>query len=108
VLFRSVCEDCTSGTATVYVSVDNTGAVFAPVGVVLTLYAVNGSTFTELDSLDLRTSIEPGERTYPVSFEVNLADVGTDGLWVEVDEAGDVHECDVGNNGADWVGSLCR
>ena len=106
-LLLGVCEDCDAATAEVYVSLENTGAVFAPAGVIVSLYAVSGSTSTLLSSQPLGESVEPGVRTAPITFSIATGSIGTDGLSVAVDAGGTVHECDTTDNTDEWDASSC-
>ena len=105
------CEDCSAGTVELYVAVQNQGAVFAPAGTSVALYAVDGSTTTLLDTTTTTDRCEPGDQLASILFSVDVADVGADGLMVVVDDdgtgAGEQNECDETNNSATWDALTC-
>ncbi|MDP2315278.1 MAG: MopE-related protein [Pseudomonadota bacterium] len=102
-----VCEDCTPGDLDLYVSVENLGAVFVPDGVPVRVYAVDGAVETLLEEQLTTDPCEPGERQAPLRFTLAVADVGTDGLRVEVDSDDAVRECDESNNAGTWDALTC-
>jgi hypothetical protein len=102
-----VCEDCVDSEINVYVSVSNLGAVFAPDGLTVSVYAVDGSTRTRITSTATTEPIYPGDRKAPLRFTIPVASVGTDGLYVKVDDDDDVRECDESNNTDTWDALTC-
>ncbi len=96
VTLLGTCADCDAGTAMVYAIVDNTGLVFAPAGVTVSLYAVSGASETLLGSETLGGPVEPGDRTAPIEFSILVSDIGSDGLRAEVEGA--ARECDETDN----------
>ncbi|MBM4369160.1 MAG: hypothetical protein FJ102_23300, partial [Deltaproteobacteria bacterium] len=85
--------------------VDNTGLVYAPAGVTVSLYAVSGASETLLGSETLATPLEPGDRTAPIEFAILVSDIGSNGLRVEVEGA--ARECDETDNVEAWDEEAC-
>ena len=101
-----ICEDCAAGGFALYVSVENTGLIFAPAGVEVALYAQSGASRTLLRTAVTTGAIDPGVRAAPLELAVDWAEVGTDGLWIAVDDNGvglsTLRECDEADNSAAW------
>ncbi|HND29133.1 MAG TPA: VCBS repeat-containing protein, partial [Myxococcota bacterium] len=106
------CPDCSGTTMDVYVVVDNVGVERAGADLMVALYAVNGGTYSYLDSLSPGTPLLPGERSAPLLFTLDQADVGTDGLRAVADDDGSgvglLQECDETDNAMDWNEPICN
>ena len=107
-VWLGVCPDCTNAETDVYVALDNTGAVFVPDGVPIVVYAVNGSTLTEITRTTTTAPIDPGVRTASIRLTIPNASIGTSGLRVVVDPSGVVVECDETDNTVNWNEAVCR
>ncbi|MCB9797673.1 MAG: hypothetical protein H6741_33705 [Alphaproteobacteria bacterium] len=105
------CEDCDAGTADIWVAVENGGATWGPAGIDVALYADDGGTWTLLEVQQTAQTIDAGERLPPMTFTVNLADIGADGLIAVVDDDGSGasahNECTEDNNDDAWAAELC-
>lgn len=110
-LLLGVCQDCQTNLFEVYVSVENTGAVFVPDELPVSLYAVSGTTRTLLATTTVGREIFPGERIAPFTFTIDRNDVGSNGLVVVADDdgtgTGTQNECDENNNDAYWNEPVC-
>jgi hypothetical protein len=106
-----VCESCGVSTFNLYVAIENLGGLFAPAGVPVSVYAVNGTTRTRLATQETDEAIWPGERTAPMTFTLAESAVGATGLLVVVDDDGTsmdmIDECDETNNGGRWTEFEC-
>ena len=106
-----VCEDCAGEQVEVWVSVLNRGAIYGPAGVNVALYADNGATLTLLGVQSTSATIDAGERLPPLTFQVALGDIGSDGLVAIVDDdgsgLGSHNECDEENNMGMWNEPVC-
>ncbi len=102
-----VCEDCADNEVDAYVTIDNTGVVFAPEGTPIVAYGLSGTRLTELARMTLPSRLMPGERTAPFTFTLPITSLGRDGLRFIVDPDGDVVECDTTDNVATWSETVC-
>jgi len=106
-----ICENCPDEELEVWVSVLNTGAIYAPAGVHVSLYADDGGTLTLLDVQATSATMDAGERLAPMTFLVDLNALGADGLVASVDDdglgVGAHNECDEDNNTAVWDEEVC-
>ena len=96
------CEDCAETSFELYVVADNLGSSFGPTGMEVRVYSVDGTTTTLLDSQTMDSRLEAGERTAPMTFTIDFADVGADGLLAIIDEDDVDPECDESNNENTW------
>ncbi len=105
------CPDCSGTTMDFYVVVDNIGVERAGADLMVALYANNGGSYSDLDSIALGSPLLPGERSAPLLFTINQTDVGADGLRVVVDDDGSglglMSECDETDNTEDWNEAVC-
>lgn len=102
------CESCgTTDTVTLYVSVENVGAVAAGPDTTLSVFADDGGVLTLLSTQTLDEVYLPGDLKAPIAITLNVSDLGTDGVWVSVDEDGAVNECDESNNTGSWNEAVC-
>lgn len=102
-----VCEDCADNEVDAYVTIDNTGVVFAPEGTPIVAYGLSGTRLTEIGRTTLPSRVMPGERTAPFTLTLPITSLGRDGLRFIVDPAGDVVECDTTDNVATWSETIC-
>lgn len=107
-----VCSDCSTTTSDVYVSVENTGAVFTGTDIPVSLYAVNGATTTLLATQNVGREVYPGDLLAPIIFTITTSSIGLDGLRVVVDDdgtgAGTQNECDESDNSDTWNEGICN
>lgn len=99
-------ESCEAGAQVgVAVQVANVGTVAAPAGTPVTLYRDDGGAHTPLQTLPLPATLDAGATSDGLVFTVSLADVGTTGFHVGVDDGGGVGvvaECEEADNTDDW------
>lgn len=91
--------DCTRGPVAVAVGVENHGLLDAAAGVQLVLYAVEDSGVRPIAQRVL-DAIPAGSRLDGVQFDVPIADLGSLGFMVTLDDRDQVFECEESDNRA--------
>jgi hypothetical protein len=102
------CEDCDATALELHVVIDNVGSTYGPAGVSVSVYAVDGADTTLLETQTLSERLEVGQRTAPLTFSIERADIGADGLLAVVDDGDASHECDEDNNEDTWSNTTCE
>ncbi|MDP2304642.1 MAG: FG-GAP-like repeat-containing protein [Pseudomonadota bacterium] len=107
----AVCvADCSYGPVSVAYQVENVGAVPVAAGVPVVLYANDGGVTRSVATSTL-PAIPSGTRTEVLTFEVGIADLGTDGFHLAVDDDGTprgiAEECVEDDNTAIWTDVIC-
>lgn len=90
----------------------NQGETRARAGIPVTLYRKDGSSRSAVGLVNLDEAILPGETSPGFAFEIQVRDVGADGLEIWADDLGAgfgvLDECDDWNNGGEtWDDSAC-
>ncbi len=103
-----VCTDCSSESVEVYATIANTGSLFAPAGLALSLYADDGAGgLTLLETQLTPDRLEPGVRSAPYTFTADIALLAGASLYLLVDAESLVHECDESDNISSWDLESC-